>query len=417
MYNMYDLKPLLPNVQEVQTFKGRFPVQLEIPHGSALTQSDVQKIGALASWELDPNSAAEGYEGLRSVLISRQETLRLRGYAFNHLQISGIGFRETSDNSLFADVGETFLPPESTNFMDRMDGTKMSTTYVKNGAIFNKRPEYRPTGTYASGELATKVRNTIAISHVDLETLVLPTVEAYGRYLCPELADAHGQFGFMVTPVPRNQRISDEILHQFIESVPRGLPVDKAVVMYLQSYFGIAAPLLAGLRELHDKRLAHLQAHIGNAYSLGQKACLVDWATLTRMGKDSFDNTIMRALDVQKVCNNYLQLFDAIFSTMPNELREHTATLSELHGTELALELYAGQGECSLLEHLLKAERSGLHLGGRVTATFDGIVQWMIDMKYEGESIQLHQPKNRKIGRNDPCTCGSGLKYKRCCGR
>ena len=25
--------------------------------------------------------------------------------------------------------------------------------------------------------------------------------------------------------------------------------------------------------------------------------------------------------------------------------------------------------------------------------------------------------KSPKIGRNDPCPCGSGLKYKKCCGR
>lgn len=24
---------------------------------------------------------------------------------------------------------------------------------------------------------------------------------------------------------------------------------------------------------------------------------------------------------------------------------------------------------------------------------------------------------NRKIGRNDPCPCGSGKKYKNCCGK
>jgi uncharacterized protein YecA (UPF0149 family) len=24
---------------------------------------------------------------------------------------------------------------------------------------------------------------------------------------------------------------------------------------------------------------------------------------------------------------------------------------------------------------------------------------------------------HRKVGRNDPCPCGSGKKYKRCCGR
>ncbi len=25
--------------------------------------------------------------------------------------------------------------------------------------------------------------------------------------------------------------------------------------------------------------------------------------------------------------------------------------------------------------------------------------------------------KDKKVGRNDPCPCGSGLKYKKCCGR
>jgi preprotein translocase subunit SecA len=25
--------------------------------------------------------------------------------------------------------------------------------------------------------------------------------------------------------------------------------------------------------------------------------------------------------------------------------------------------------------------------------------------------------RSRKIGRNDPCPCGSGKKYKKCCGR
>lgn len=27
---------------------------------------------------------------------------------------------------------------------------------------------------------------------------------------------------------------------------------------------------------------------------------------------------------------------------------------------------------------------------------------------------QVHK---QKIGRNDPCPCGSGMKYKKCCGR
>jgi len=35
--------------------------------------------------------------------------------------------------------------------------------------------------------------------------------------------------------------------------------------------------------------------------------------------------------------------------------------------------------------------------------------------------ILLNTPKpvkvGKKIGRNDPCPCGSGMKYKKCCGK
>lgn len=34
-----------------------------------------------------------------------------------------------------------------------------------------------------------------------------------------------------------------------------------------------------------------------------------------------------------------------------------------------------------------------------------------------GGIIPPPQPPKKKIGRNDPCPCGSGKKYKKCCGR
>ena len=33
------------------------------------------------------------------------------------------------------------------------------------------------------------------------------------------------------------------------------------------------------------------------------------------------------------------------------------------------------------------------------------------------ENFKVYHPKGKKIGRNDPCPCGSGKKYKYCCGR
>jgi preprotein translocase subunit SecA len=35
----------------------------------------------------------------------------------------------------------------------------------------------------------------------------------------------------------------------------------------------------------------------------------------------------------------------------------------------------------------------------------------------EGGQKRPTVKKDRKVGRNDPCPCGSGKKYKKCCGR
>lgn len=49
--------------------------------------------------------------------------------------------------------------------------------------------------------------------------------------------------------------------------------------------------------------------------------------------------------------------------------------------------------------------------------------QRYLQMKQEGSAILVKAEKKQKpiqvkelIGRNDPCTCGSGKKYKKCCG-
>jgi uncharacterized protein YchJ len=61
----------------------------------------------------------------------------------------------------------------------------------------------------------------------------------------------------------------------------------------------------------------------------------------------------------------------------------------------------------------------------------DAKAEWLYGMKEwenifdEGKRKQIKKEYNRskivvkgeKIGRNDPCPCGSGLKYKKCCGK
>ena len=35
----------------------------------------------------------------------------------------------------------------------------------------------------------------------------------------------------------------------------------------------------------------------------------------------------------------------------------------------------------------------------------------------EQKAAQTYRREGPKVGRNDPCPCGSGKKYKKCCGR
>jgi hypothetical protein len=43
-------------------------------------------------------------------------------------------------------------------------------------------------------------------------------------------------------------------------------------------------------------------------------------------------------------------------------------------------------------------------------------VGYMDGDDWEGEPIETVRRESPKVGRNDPCPCGSGKKYKKCCG-
>jgi preprotein translocase subunit SecA len=55
---------------------------------------------------------------------------------------------------------------------------------------------------------------------------------------------------------------------------------------------------------------------------------------------------------------------------------------------------------------------------------FNVIVEKKEDLNEQPKAVQTKtnvnvqgENKKKKIGRNDPCPCGSGKKYKHCCGR
>jgi uncharacterized protein YecA (UPF0149 family) len=43
----------------------------------------------------------------------------------------------------------------------------------------------------------------------------------------------------------------------------------------------------------------------------------------------------------------------------------------------------------------------------------EGLVRAMLEGNNKGTEIRI----GKKVGRNEKCPCGSGLKYKKCCGK
>ena len=96
----------------------------------------------------------------------------------------------------------------------------------------------------------------------------------------------------------------------------------------------------------------------------------------------------------------------------------------------------AGDRLRSLIERIEKLEEdSEIHLKIDFTRLYKKMVEYKADHLYslpqwdniftEEEREVLYKEQKRsttvvnegpKIGRNDPCPCGSGKKYKKCCG-
>jgi SEC-C motif-containing protein len=91
---------------------------------------------------------------------------------------------------------------------------------------------------------------------------------------------------------------------------------------------------------------------------------------------------------------------------------------SEWKGFEILDAQRGGEGdETGTVEFIARYARDGEDMEHHEVGEFkrrDG-VWYFVDGKPGG--VETYVREQPKIGRNDPCPCGSGKKYKRCCGR
>ena len=239
--------------------------------------------------------------------------------------------------------------------------------------------------------------------------MVVPHVEAYGRYLDATLQNEEGPFGFLVfpSPDPRKLRAANEFLQQFLKVIAGKTGTESTMLFYygLSPYIEVLAD---GLRELHDRgRRVHLQPHLENFYLVEGIPYVVDWTTMRRLGENAEENILNRAIDLKRSTDDYGNLFSKIFPHAPEDIKIRMSVSIE----ELAMEIYSGdlEKEISLLSIAEKHGPIGL-------TEFDTIVLWMKDEGIEGYSRITPAQLFEKVGRNEPCPCGSGKKFKKCHG-
>jgi preprotein translocase subunit SecA len=168
---------------------------------------------------------------------------------------------------------------------------------------------------------------------------------------------------------------------------------EPAAVKSLERYI-----ILNAIDRLWQEHLYAMDALREGVYLRGyaQKDPLIEYKTEAyEMFVDLMANIKNEVLHNLFRSTSNLQAFETFLSTLPQFLmREHGSA------TPTATPTGPIPGR--------RPERIGAPTGGNGDSEADG------EVKLELAPVRREMPK---VGRNDPCPCGSGKKYKNCCGR
>ena len=292
-----NLEPMFELTKRSITYdKGRFPLQLEIPEGSTLSESDIERVLYVSSWEHeDMSSAVEGFEGARGVRIAKENPGYVEGIQTPDRYIAGVGSRKMKRSrskleGIFTYTGD-MVPPSRKNFYTEIGFRNLEggTSEIVDGELRFSRRDYSPLGSYSESEAREKIKGTIEARNMALSLMAVPKVEAYGRYL--QNGDGSEPMTMIVFQVPRGKRLGETLINTFRGSY-------NGFLSYMDDF---ASSLGAGAREMHDKWKCHRQLHFDNVYYNKEwpgscKLYVMDWATLrTLRGRGDMN----KALDIK----------------------------------------------------------------------------------------------------------------------
>jgi preprotein translocase subunit SecA len=123
--------------------------------------------------------------------------------------------------------------------------------------------------------------------------------------------------------------------------------------------------------------------------------------------KEKFTFTIDELANNNNTTPEFIMGFiDGINDSLKNTLDLEAVTVTDEISLEVDLE--------NLYFNMLDAKAEYLYTLPQWEGIFSPEKRKEIQKKYRDSAMVRN---DNKIGRNDPCTCGSGKKYKKCCGK
>lgn len=130
------------------------------------------------------------------------------------------------------------------------------------------------------------------------------------------------------------------------------------------------------------------------------------YETFTRIFKDK------ESVENYKACVEYFltndTIPDSILKRVEKENKNFVSVINEIMETDFTFDEMIKEYKSEYLENRIYSSATVLFCSGAFSNVFD-----VISAPKPDASVTI----NEKVGRNDPCPCGSGKKYKLCCGR
>ncbi|MEG0296161.1 MAG: SEC-C metal-binding domain-containing protein [Clostridium sp.] len=134
-----------------------------------------------------------------------------------------------------------------------------------------------------------------------------------------------------------------------------------------------------------------------------------DKKALLKAGSPDFREENKQVERLEKV---FGELFVIDKESLNQEMEEFVVAIKNEQDTEEA-------AECFLTAYEIESDDERTVLKAELVKLAKSIRKWSLKGYTENEIEQKDRNTNTavKIGRNDPCTCGSGKKYKKCCAK